>query len=168
MARIFISYRRDDSQPLAGRLFDRFSQRLGKENVFRDIDTIDPDAEFAKVIAERIDDCDALIAVIGKSWLDARLYLFDDFVAAEISQALSKGKLVIPALIEDTPIPARDALPSQLKALADRSAIRIRDDHFAEDVDRIIGAVEKKVVGLPKQIRTKFPPGGLLVVSDKD
>ena len=60
MSGIFISYRREDSQELAGRLFDRLAQRFGKDRVFRDIDAIDPGARFAQVIAERIGDCDAL------------------------------------------------------------------------------------------------------------
>jgi TIR domain len=62
---VFISYRREDSAASAGRLFDRLSDRFGKEHVFRDLDAIAPGAEFGKVIAERIAHCDALIAVIG-------------------------------------------------------------------------------------------------------
>ena len=42
MSGVFISYRREDSQQLAGRLFDRLVQRFGKNRVFRDIDAIDP------------------------------------------------------------------------------------------------------------------------------
>ena len=45
MSGIFISYRREDSQELAGRLFDRLAQRFGKDRVFRDIDAIDPGAK---------------------------------------------------------------------------------------------------------------------------
>ena len=54
MSGIFISYRRDDSQALAGRVYDRLTQRFGKEQVFRDIDAIPPGAVFSQVIAERI------------------------------------------------------------------------------------------------------------------
>jgi hypothetical protein len=42
MARIFISYRRDDSGGWEGRLYDRLSQHFGRDNVFMDIDTIEP------------------------------------------------------------------------------------------------------------------------------
>jgi hypothetical protein len=38
VARIFISYRRDDSGGWAGRLYDRISQHFGRDNVFMDID----------------------------------------------------------------------------------------------------------------------------------
>ena len=102
--------------------------------MFRDIDAIDPGAKFAKVIAERIGGCDALIALIGKGWLEAkdaegrrRLDLPRDFVKAEIAAALAQNKLVIPALIEGTPMPARESLPEELAPLADRNALPISD-----------------------------------------
>ena len=62
MSGIFISYRREDSQELAGRLYDRLAQRFGKDRVFRDVDAIDPGANFAEVVGERIGGCDALVA----------------------------------------------------------------------------------------------------------
>jgi hypothetical protein len=39
MARILISYRREDSSAYAGRLFDRLSDYFDRENAFIDIDT---------------------------------------------------------------------------------------------------------------------------------
>lgn len=150
MSGIFISYRRDDSQALAGRLFDRLTRRFGKDRVFRDIDAIDPGAKFAEVIGERIGGCDALIALIGKGWLEAkddegrrRLDLPRDFVRAEIAAALAQSKLVIPALIEGTPMPARESLPEELAPLADRNAIPISDSRFDFDVGRLISAIDK-------------------------
>ena len=153
MAGIFISYRREDSAAVAGRLFDRLSQHFGKDQVFRDIDTIDPGAEFAKVIAERIAACDVLVALIGKDWLDARdtkgerrLDQPRDFVRAEIAEALAQQKLVIPALIEGAAMPARDGLPEEMAALADRNAIPIGDSRFDYDVGRLVGVIEKTVL----------------------
>ena len=150
MSGIFISYRHEDSQELAGRLFDRLAQRFGKDRVFRDIDAIDPGAKFAEVIAERIGDCDALVALIGKGWLDAkdaqgrrRLDLPNDFVKAEIAEALAQNKLVIPALIEGTPMPARDALPPQIAGLADCNALPISDSRFDFDIGRLVSVIGK-------------------------
>ncbi len=42
MAKIFISYRRDDSSGHAGRLYDRLSDHFGPDQVFMDLDTIKP------------------------------------------------------------------------------------------------------------------------------
>jgi hypothetical protein len=42
MSGIFISYRREDTRGDAGRLAGDLKQRLGNNQVFRDIDTIEP------------------------------------------------------------------------------------------------------------------------------
>jgi hypothetical protein len=150
MPRVFISYRREDSQALAGRLYDHLIRRFGKDRVFRDIDAIEPGARFSEVIGERIAACDVLVALIGKGWLEAkdaegrhRLDLQSDFVKAEIAAALTQGKLVIPALIEGTPMPARESLPEELAPLADRNALPISDSRFDFDVGRLIAAIDK-------------------------
>ena len=152
MSGIFISYRREDSQALAGRLFDRLTRRFGTDRVFRDIDAIDPGAKFAEVIGERIGGCDALVALIGKGWLEAkdaegrrRLDLPGDFVKTEIAAALAQGKLVIPALIEGTTMPAREALPAEIAALAERNALPISDSRFDFDIGRLISVIDKAV-----------------------
>ena len=49
MSGIFISYRREDSAPYAGRLYDWLSHRFGKESIFIDIDTIQPGEDFVDV-----------------------------------------------------------------------------------------------------------------------
>jgi tetratricopeptide (TPR) repeat protein len=118
--------------------------------VFRDIDAIDPGARFGEVIGERIGGCDVLVALIGKGWLEAkdadgrrRLDLPRDFVKAEIAAALTQGKLVIPALIEGTPMPARESLPEELASLVERNALPISDSRFDFDVGRLIAAIDK-------------------------
>ena len=50
MARIFLSYRRDDSGGYAGRLYDRLSQHFGRDNLFMDIDSIALGLDFARAI----------------------------------------------------------------------------------------------------------------------
>jgi hypothetical protein len=152
MPGIFISYRRTDAAAVAGRLFDHLSRHFGRKNVFRDIDAIEPGAEFVQVIAERIGACDALIAIIGKDWLDARdaqgqrrLDQPHDLVAAEISEALAQHKLVIPALIEGASMPVTEALPPGIASLAHRNAILISDTRFDYDVSRLIAALEKVI-----------------------
>ena len=92
MARIFISYRRDDSGGWESRLYDRLSQHFGRDNVFMDIDTIEPGLDFVAVIQEAVGSCEALIAVIGRQWLTStdavgqrRLDNPEDFVRVEIT-----------------------------------------------------------------------------------
>lgn len=95
MARVFIRYRSTDSAASAGRLFDRLREHFGEANVLRDLDTIPPGDEFARIITETIGQCGVLIAVIGSAGLTAadaagkrRLEEPRDFVRAEIQEAL--------------------------------------------------------------------------------
>ncbi len=47
MPRLFISYRRTDSKQIAGRIYDRLAPVFGKENIFKDVDSIPPVPIFA-------------------------------------------------------------------------------------------------------------------------
>lgn len=85
--RIFISYRRDDSSASAGRLYDRLAAHFPKEQIFIDVDNLDPGGDFVETIEQSVGSCDVLIAVIGKRWLisseaegSRRLDNSDDFV----------------------------------------------------------------------------------------
>jgi hypothetical protein len=69
MASIFVSYRRTDAAGHAGRLYDQLVNRFGAANIFKDLDSMEPGADFAEVIEATVARCDALIAVIGSDWL---------------------------------------------------------------------------------------------------
>src|SRR5262249_44844753 len=68
-ARIFLSYRREDTRWAAGRLFDRLSYRFGKDQVFKDIDSIQLGDDFVDAITSAVGSCDVLLALIGDRWL---------------------------------------------------------------------------------------------------
>jgi hypothetical protein len=149
VAKIFISYRRDDSGGWAGRLYDRLSQHFGRDNVFMDINTIEPVLDFVEVIEQAVGQCDALIALIGKQWLtltdDAGRWQLDnpgDFVRLEIAAALARNIRVIPVLVEGALMPRSTDLPDALKLLARRNAHEISDRRFRYDVDRLIEVLD--------------------------
>src|SRR5258708_3801751 len=121
MPGIFISYRREDSAPYAGRLYDWIVQRFGKERIFMDIDTLQPGDDFVDVVEEKVGACDALIALIGKDWLRClddegkrRLDNPEDFVRLEIVSALNRNVRVIPVLLDGTRMPRSHDLPEPL------------------------------------------------------
>ncbi|HKI18903.1 MAG TPA: toll/interleukin-1 receptor domain-containing protein, partial [Isosphaeraceae bacterium] len=72
MPKIFLSYRREDSEHVTGRIFDRLTDRFGREAVFMDIDTIPFGVDFRKHLDLAVGQCDILLAVIGESWVEAR------------------------------------------------------------------------------------------------
>jgi hypothetical protein len=158
MARIFLSYRREDSGGWAGRLYDRLSQHFGDEHVFMDVDTIEPGLDFVEVIQHAVQSCDVLLALIGRQWLtvaDAtgqpRLANPEDFVRLEIATALARDIRVIPVLVQDAPMPRAIDLPDDLKRLSRRNALEVSDTRFHSDVDRLITVLAGVLSGAPPQ-----------------
>ena len=95
MARVFISYRRDDSAGHAGRLFDRLRQHFDADTILMDIETLRPGDDFVKAVLEAASSSDIVIVLMGKRWLtitdDAGRRRLDDptdVVRLEIKTAL--------------------------------------------------------------------------------
>ena len=149
-AKIFISYRRDDSAPYAGRLYDRLADAIGQENIFMDVDSISFGLDFAEAIREAVAACDVLLAIIGPEWLTIeergrrRLDNPDDFVRLEIEAALERNVRVVPVLVDEAELPPRSDLPESLQALVRRQTLRLSHDQFRLETERLI----KDIVGL--------------------
>ena len=143
--RIFISYRRDDSAGYAGRIYDRLATHFGKDAIFMDVDTIAAGLDFVEVLENAVQSCDVLVALIGRQWLNIkdaagkrRLDNPQDFVRIEVTAALNRGIRVIPVLVDGTPMPNSDQLPSDLKLLARRNAVPVSHYSFHNDANRLI------------------------------
>jgi hypothetical protein len=48
---VFVSYRRQESSHLAGRLYDRLADRFGEDRVFIDVNTIEPGVDAQALVA---------------------------------------------------------------------------------------------------------------------
>ena len=149
MPRIFISYRRGDSAGHAGRLYDRLVDHFDQQNVFMDVDTIQPGLDFVNVVQEAVGSCDSLIAVIGREWLGAsdgsgrrRLENPEDLVRLEIATALARNIRVIPVLVQDAREPLATELPDELKPLSRRNSLELSDTRFRADVERLIEVLQ--------------------------
>src|SRR6516162_7310172 len=143
--KIFINYRRDDSIAVAGRLHDRLAEAFGRDNLFMDVDNIPVGINFEDYLNNQVAQCDAMLSVIGPSWLNAkdetnqrRLDKPDDFVAIELSAALARNILVIPVLVDSTHMPKASELPDSLKPFALRNAIQVRNTNFGSDAEQLI------------------------------
>jgi hypothetical protein len=135
---IILSYRREDSAGVTGRIFDRLVQEFGTDRVFMDIDSMPAGVDFHDHLQEILADCGALLVVIGKSWRSqrkgqpARIMDPDDWVRIEVETALQRGIPVIPLLIDGASLPGRDQLPESLWPLLRRNALPVdsgRDFH---------------------------------------
>jgi hypothetical protein len=149
---IAISYRREDSTPVAGRLHDRLQADFGKGNVFMDFDSIPYGVDFREQIKQTLERARVVIAVIGPTWFGGRAKgsrrIDDpaDFVRLEIAIALQRGIPVIPVLIDDTPMPQVENLPADLKGLAFRNALILDTGvDFHHHADRLIAGIRELV-----------------------
>jgi len=143
---VFLSYRREETRHIAGRLADR----LGPGQVFMDVETIEPGADFAAVIAREVGSCRTLIALIGPTWATTtnqqrrrRLDDPNDFVVLEIRAALERGTSVIPVLVDGARMPDQGDLPETLQGLCQRQAARLDHETFPSDVTVLLDAVDR-------------------------
>lgn len=149
MPRIAISYRRDDSLDITGRIFDRLAKHFGRKAVFRDIDNIPPGADFRRHIDRMLDESDIVLEIVGPRWIgpgdeQGRLASAADPVRVEIETALRKHKPLIPVLVSRAVMPNPDALPSSLHDFAYRNAVQIDSGQdFDPDVSRLIRGMER-------------------------
>jgi len=151
--RIFISYRRQETAWPAGRLYDVLVEHFRAEDVFKDVDNIEPGEDFIERITAAVGSCDVLLALIGPQWLtitdengQRRLDNPEDFVRLEIETALTRKIRVIPILVDEARIPRASELPPTLAPLVRRNAVEINPITF--DTKRLIATVQKTLTDL--------------------
>ena len=152
MRAIFISYRRNDTEGEAGRLFDDLAEEFGEDSVFMDVTTIEAGRDFRKVIDESVSTCGVLLAIIGKTWLDAtddtgkrRLDDPSDFVRLETASALRRDIPVIPVIVRGAVMPHADHLPEDLKDLAYRNCVELTHARWSSDLQLLIAALRRQL-----------------------
>jgi hypothetical protein len=148
MGSIFISYRRDDSEGQAGRLYDDLVAVFGSDSVFIDVAAIEPGRDFRTSIDQNLNSCGVFLSLIGKAWLTAadtsgrrRLDDPSDFVRIETAAVLVRDIPVIPVLVQGARAPKADELPDDLKNLAYRNAMELTHPRWDSDVQLLIRAV---------------------------
>lgn len=154
MSKILISYRREDSHDVTGRIYDRLVQQFGREAVFKDVDSIPLGVDFRAYLEEQVARCEVFLVVIGRNWMKAgrrgksRLEDPEDFVRIEIEAALRRQIPVIPVLVGGTKALSAEQLPTSIRALAYRHALTVHPDpDFHRDVDRLIASFAQQVRG---------------------
>jgi TIR domain len=124
--KVFISYRRLDTQWPAKTLYDALRLVLPAESIFYDIDSIPPGEDFEQFYKKTAGSCDVLLALIGPQWINAidektgkrRLDDPTDPVRNEIAAALKqKNTTVVPVLFDGTAMPPAARLPPDLQRL---------------------------------------------------
>jgi hypothetical protein len=151
---IFISYRRDDSSGWALHLSENLRSEFGDDQIFTDIETIEPGMKYTEFIEKSLGSIKVLLAVIGPHWLTAtdrktgRLRLDDprDLLRVEIATALKDPKIqVIPVLVGGATMPAVEDLPEDLRGLAGRDTHEMTDTRWTYDQEQLIKTLRKLI-----------------------
>lgn len=142
---VFISYRRNDTQDLAGRIADRIREVAQVNHVFIDVDGIEPGADFASKIRTALADSTVCIVLIGPHWRGvreqggtARIVEDRDFVRQETAAALASERKILPVLVNGASMPQAEELPEDLHRLPSINALSIRHMHFDRDIEYLI------------------------------
>jgi YVTN family beta-propeller protein len=156
--RIFISYRRDDSQGFARSIHDRLAQHFGGEAVFRDINDIEPGRPWEEAIDQALVSCDVFVLLIGRGWLDAtddegkrRIDDPEDRHRREIETAIDRRIRMFVVLMEDAHMPRRKQLPQTspgqeyggVALVPALHALRIADHAFDYGIEELIANIER-------------------------
>ena len=156
--RIFIAYRRDDSQGFAGRIYDRLAQHFGPDAVFRDINDIEPGRPWEEAIDAALGSCNVFVLLVGRQWLDAtdddgkrRLHDPEDRHRREIETAINRRLRIFVALMENAPMPPKKELPrgsggqepDGLQKVPTLHAVHIDDHTFPYGIQELITSIER-------------------------
>jgi hypothetical protein len=152
MRAIFISYRREDAEGQAGRLYADLVDFFGENKVFMDVVDIEPGRDFRQAIERQVASCGVLLAMIGRDWLEVkdktgRRRLEDpmDFVRLETASALKRDIPVIPILVRGAVLPQAEQLPADLTDLVYRNAVELSHARWDSDVQVLIKALRPYV-----------------------
>jgi hypothetical protein len=148
--RVFISYRRADTANQAAWLADRLAGHFGRQQIVRDVDSIQLGNDFADVIAAAVTSCDVLLALIGHQWLAAAAGPAD-YVPVEIESALTRGIRVIPVLVDGARMPTAAELPPGLAMLAQQPPLSLGAASPEGDVSRLIQALDQSIAARSAQ-----------------
>jgi TIR domain-containing protein len=153
---IFLSYRREDTTAYALLLKLRLGERFPGTQVFMDLDSIKAGLDFGHVIAEALDSCAVLVAVIGRQWATLadeegrrRLDDPDDWVRFEVQSALERGVRVIPVLVDGAKPLRRQQLPAELANLARLNVLELSSGRYQYDADQLLDLIGEVLAAAP-------------------
>ena len=153
--KVFISYRRADSEDFAGRLYDKLVDEYAK--VFFDTeDGIGAGERFLKVIVNNIEDADVFLMLVGKQSEQEfkKRENQDDYVLKEILQAKASNCKIIPVLLNG--VEGINYLPKELSFIRELSYYEFSHTKFSLNLEGLKHEINKyspkpkELVGLNK------------------
>jgi hypothetical protein len=150
--KIFLCYRREDTQGFARGIYQSLAEEYGRERVFRDIDSTPAGVKFATWIESRVGQCDVMIVLIGAAWISAkdqheqrRLDSPRDWVRQEIEAALRRDIPIIPVRVQGARMPSEDELPPSIADLTGFQSAEVADSRWDFDVGLLVQAIDNLI-----------------------
>ncbi len=133
---------------------DALKGRFGAESVFFDTKDVDLGSSWQRETEQRLRNADVVLAVIGPHWVTiaderTRRRVLDageeDLLRLEIETGLRQGALVVPVLVDEAPMPAREMLPRPFKPLPSLEATTLRHASWDQDLEALMESLEQRV-----------------------
>jgi hypothetical protein len=161
MSRVFISYRHEDSEADAGRLYDTLAAELGQEALYKDVENIAIGRSWKRAVGEALADSAAVLFVIGPDW---RLSPAIEF---ELQLALASDVPVVPILVRKADlVRLTSGLPAPLSAISERRAITVNHASWSRDCRELL-EILKRVLSDPARARVLIEPPDPRVLLDE-
>jgi TIR domain len=161
MPKLLISYRRSDTDAMAGRIRDNLAAYYGPHSVFIDVDNIPFGKDFREHIREAFGDHDLMVAVIGHKWFGARkggrtrIQEETDPVRVEVEMALQRNMPIVPVLVGGARMPKAEELPDSMKEFSFRNAAVVDSGRdFRQHMDRLIHSIDAILKLKPRKAGT--------------
>jgi len=159
MSTVFISYRREITAGEARALFNELLEKLGKNSVFMDVDSIALGRDFRSALQRTLESCDLMLVLIGRDWAEVkdeegrtRLENPGDFVRLEIEAALERDIVVTPILVQGAHMPAPEHLPADIRDLVYRNGFELSHNRWESDVAEMIRRLDLDVSKASRQV----------------
>ncbi|MGW8727628.1 toll/interleukin-1 receptor domain-containing protein [Streptomyces sp. NPDC055808] len=172
MPDVFVNYRTGDEESAATMIARELARRFGGERIFFASNSIELGQRFPAELVRAVDECEALLAVIGPRWAEVpgadgrpAIEAEQDWTRREIQTALVRGILVIPVLVGKATRIDRAVLPGDLRELADCQYRRFDHRNAESDLTALgdalarllpdLGSVDRDARAAREQTKTK-------------
>lgn len=133
---VFVSYRRDGAEALAGNI----SEKLKKKGLktFYDVESM-RSGKFNEEIFSVIDSCSDVVVILPPKGLD-RCVNEDDWVRKEIAYAIKKKKNIVPVMMRNFEFP--EELPEDIKEIRNYHGINATMEYFDASFKKLLSLLD--------------------------
>jgi len=143
---VFISYRRDGGEHLAGRVKDALKAR--GFSVFMDVEDL-KSGRFDVALFGKIEEATNVIVILTQGCLD-RCENEDDWLRQEIRQAIECKRNIVPIIARGFQMPSPATLPSDIAELVTFHGLTPASELFEANIDRLVSTFLMSKVRAPE------------------